>query len=99
MSVNPDLDVNTERRNRERLRSSIRLFLDACEFWGETFDNGDLITQLQEIADTIQGVEIKDCSEDMVGEIERATMDLISNMDQVLKYLGTSGIRYQGIKH
>ena len=88
-----------ERHKRERIHSSIKLFLDACELWGKTFDNDDLLEQIRDMEEIVNRLDIKDCSEDTIYQIEDATLTLIDNMDQVLKSFGSQGIIYQGSKH
>ncbi len=88
-----------DRHKRERIYSSIRLFLDACEFWGETFGNDDLLEQVRDMEDIITQLDLKSCSEDTINQIEEATLILIDNMDQVLKSFGAQGITYSGPKH
>ncbi len=88
-----------ERHKRERIHSSIKLFLDACVFWGKTFENDDLLEQVRDMEEAVYGLDMQDCSEDTIYKIERATLTLIDNMDQVLKSFGNQGITYHGAKH
>ncbi len=88
-----------ERHKRERIYSSIKLFLDACELWGKTFENDDLLEQISGMEEVVTHLSMKDCSEDTIVQIERATLTLIDNMDQVLKTFGSQGIVYPGAKH
>ena len=88
-----------DKRKRERVYSSLRLFLDACELWGKTFENTDLLEQIQEMEENVHQLDFTGCSNDTIDEIESATINLIENMDQVLKSIGAQGIRYSGQKH
>jgi DNA mismatch repair ATPase MutS len=88
-----------DRHKRERVYSSIKLFLDACELWGKTFDNNDLLDQVRDLERMVNHFDLEGCSEDTVHQIERATLTLIDNMDQVLKSFGSQGIIYRGPKH
>ncbi len=88
-----------ERHKRERIHSSIKLFLDACVLWGRAFDNEDLLEQVKDMEEVVYQLDTQGCSEDTIYKIEIATLTLIDNMDQVLKSFGTQGITYQGAKH
>lgn len=88
-----------EKHKRERIHSSIKLFLDACELWGKTFENEDLLEQIRGMEEIVTHLSMRDCSDETIFQIERATLTLIDNMDQVLKTFGAQGIVYQGSKH
>jgi hypothetical protein len=88
-----------DRHKRERVSSSIKLFLDACELWGKTFDNYDLLEQVRDMEEILNQIDLKGCTEDTIHQIEDATLTLIGNMDQVLKSFGSQGIIYNGPKH
>jgi hypothetical protein len=88
-----------DRHKRERVSSSIKLFLDACELWGKTFKNYDLLEQVRDMEDILNRLDLDDCTEDTICQIEKATLTLIGNMDQVLRSFGSQGIIYHGLKH
>jgi len=87
------------RRQKERVYSSIRLFLDACEIWGKIFNNEELLAQVRDIEEILQHLDLNDCTDATVSEIENATLNLIDNMDQVLKSFGAQGLVFRGPKH
>jgi hypothetical protein len=88
-----------ERHKRERIYSSIKLFLDACVLWSKTFENEALLAQVKEMEDVVYNLDMHGCPDDTIYKIESATLILIDNMDQVLKSFGSRGITYQGAKH
>ena len=86
-------------RNRERIHSSLQLFLSACHLWGRMFENDDLLSHLQDMETALPELDLQDLSEDTVGHIEETTLKLIYKMDAILKSLGADGICYDGTKH
>ncbi len=47
----------------------------------------------------LNNLDLADCSDDSIHELESVTMDLIANMDEFLKSLGQEGIEFNLLKH
>ena len=86
-------------KKQERIKSSMILFFEACKLWGKIFENDELIQHIQEAEENFKQLDFKNCSEESIQLIEKATSDLISNMDNTLKSLGLEGITCKGITH
>ena len=88
-----------DNKKQERIKSSMMLFFDACKLWGRIFNNDDLVVHIQEAEDNFKAIDFNNCSEESIQLIERATSQLLTNMDNTLKSLGLEGITYKGTKH
>ena len=47
----------------------------------------------------LNNLDLADCSDDAVFELEDVTINLITNMDQFLKSMGQEGIEFNLLKH
>lgn len=82
-----------------RLQSSLDLFLHACRLWGKTFENDELLMQVQDMETELERVMLDDCPEEVVQKVETATIYLINNMDNFLKSIGDSGFYHNEVMH
>ncbi len=87
------------RRRQQRMQSSLQLFLEACRLWGETFENDELLCQADEMEEELDQLNIEECSEEMVTQVEAATVQLINSMDNLFKAMGGPGFCHGRLKH
>ena len=88
-----------DKRKSQRIQSSLNLLLDACRHWAESLDNTRLLEQITDMEFILSRLDLDSCSEDSVNELERVTMNLITNMDRFLKSMGQEGIEFRCVKH
>ena len=94
------IEVMSERmRKSQRIQSSLSLLLGACRHWAESFDNPDLLEQIANMEFILTRLELSNCSEHSVDELEEVTLNLVTNMDRFLKSVGQGGIEFNLIKH
>ena len=87
------------RQRQQRLHSSLQLFLQACRLWGRTFENDELLHRVEEMARELQAMQLQECPEEMVQQVEKATVQLIESMDRLFRSMGAPGLRWEEIKH
>ncbi len=86
-------------RRQHRLQSSLDLFVEACRLWGRTFEIDDLLLQVDEMESELESITVVECSEELVDQVETATVHLINSMDNLLKAMGGPGFCYGQYKH
>lgn len=91
--------VTTEQRKNQRIQSSLTLLLEACRHWAGSFENPRLIEQIVDMEFVLNRLDMTDCSEDSIDELEEVTVNLIANMDRFLKSIGQEGIAINFTKH
>ena len=86
-------------RRQHCLQSSLDLFLEACRLWGKAFENDYLLMQIEEMEDSLQYIDMDECSEEMVNKVELASVQLVNSMDNLLKAMGDVGFCDNKLKH
>ena len=86
-------------RKNQRIQSSLNLFLGACRHWAKSFDNPGLLEQITNMEFVLNKLELSNCSDDSVNELEKVTVNLVTNMNRFLKSVGQETIEFNLIKH
>lgn len=84
---------------QHRMQSSLQLFLEACRLWGQTFENDELLCRIEAMGEELQQMELSECSEELVKQVEEATVQLVDSMDNLFKALGGQGFCHGRFKH
>ncbi len=91
--------ASSDQRKNQRIQSSLTLLLDACRHWAGSFENTALIDQIADMEFILTRLDLADCSEDSIDELEKVTVNLIANMDKFLKSIGQEGIAIGFTRH
>ena len=91
--------VLLDQRKNQRIQSSLTLLLDACRNWAGSFENSCLVDQISDMEFVLSRLDLADCSENSVDELEKVTVNLIANMDKFLKSIGQEGLEIISTKH
>ena len=92
-------NLTDDMRKSQRIQSSLTLLLDACNHWADSFENPGLLDQVTEMELVLKSLDLANCSNQSVGELEKVTITLINNMDKFLKSIGQEGIEFDLTKH